>query len=124
MSNELDGEQMQRLRRFGLEEVARSEKGRIWIERMQTHGPELTRLYSGRSVVQQRSERALAHAAALVGSHKAVVGDEIVNAFDEMLDAVDAGASLELRRLTKTARRELRQARGKTIRDALGIASS
>ena len=64
----------------------------------------------------------MARAAALVESREGVIGDEVVRAFEEMLDALDLGARRALSDLTQAARRELRLARGKTIRDVFGRA--
>jgi hypothetical protein len=123
MSEQLTIEQVARLRRFCSTEAAQSPNGREWLQRARVHAPELVRLYSGRSLVRRRVERALAHAAVLVDSPGAVVDDRTAHAFDAALTAIETTASDELRRLAGAARRELHRASGKTLREVLTLGS-
>jgi hypothetical protein len=117
-------EQVRLLRRFAIEEAARTPRGRRWLELLRTHEQELLHRYAASPAVRERTEQALGEAAALVESLETgrprVVDDDVVVAVEALLTELDTRASTDLRRATDTIRQDLQSARGKTIREILG----
>lgn len=121
MSERVTGEQIALLRRFSTEEAAGTQLGRLWLQRLRDHGPELLQLYSTRPRVQETTDRALARAAALVESRDAaqppVIDDKVVSVVEAALAELHGRGSPQMRDVTDQARADLHVARGKSIRE-------
>ena len=121
MTGKLTVEQLAQLRRFAAEQATRSAAGREWLARVRPVAAELERIYSGQPTVRDRIERALALAAPLVQSPETRITDDVLHATGEALTAIEKSASPELSLITNDARRELKQAGDKTLREVFGL---
>jgi hypothetical protein len=121
VNERVTGEQVARLRRFGTEEAAGTQLGRLWLQRLRDHGRELLQHYSTHPRLQEKTDQALARAAALVESRDAaqppVVDDKLVSVVEAALAELHDRGSPQLRDVTEQARADLHAARGKSIRD-------
>jgi hypothetical protein len=119
MTATLTAEQVGRVRRFVVEEVASTAAGRDWLERLRPVALELVALYSGLPRVRDRVDTAVARAARLVESPRPRIEHDDVRAFESALSTVHAAAGPELRSLTRAVADELHQAAGKPLREVL-----
>lgn len=121
MSERAIAEQVALLRRFGTEEAAGTELGRLWLQRLRDLGPELLQLYSTQPRIREQTERVLARAAALVESRDAaqppVLDDQVVGVAEAALAELHDHGSAQMRDVTNQARTDLRAARGKSVRE-------
>lgn len=122
----LTDEQLGDLRRFRDEELAVTARGQRWLAWLDAHAAEVLRLVADDRRLREAVEKALVGATAVVesrhGARPAVVDDDLVAAVDRVLSVLGERGSPALQKVLPAARRDLRGARGKTVRQLVGRA--
>jgi hypothetical protein len=122
----LTTEQFGVLRRFATGEAARTRRGLRWLELLRAHQQELFQRYAASPALRQHADQAASAAAALIESldtgHPRVIDDAATAAVQAVLTELDTRASSGLRSAAAEFWHDIEAARGKTIRQALGLA--